>query len=125
MLAPHLRHASRTSGLVRAHTSRIFAYGSSEIIVRDAALRLARQGWPVRFYEDIPYVMREGAVEAALAETGGDGWQVETLFLEPEDFAARLDAIATYRSSLPLETFAGLVRDAGGGQPAERTWRVS
>ena len=93
-------------------------------IARNAALLLARQGWPVRFYEDVPYVMREGAVEEALAEIGGVGWQVETIFLEPEDFAARLEAISVYRSSLPIETFAGLVRDAGGGQPAERTWRV-
>jgi LmbE family N-acetylglucosaminyl deacetylase len=94
-------------------------------IVRDAALLLARQGWPVRFYEDVPYVMREGAVEEALAEArgaGADGWQVETVYLEPEDFAARLEATAAYRSSLPLETFAGLARDAGGGRPAERTW---
>jgi LmbE family N-acetylglucosaminyl deacetylase len=93
-------------------------------IVRDAALLLARQGWPVRFYEDVPYVMREGAVEKALAEAAATGWQVETLFLEPEDSAARLDAIALYRSSLPIETFAGIARDAGGGRPAERTWRM-
>jgi LmbE family N-acetylglucosaminyl deacetylase len=91
-------------------------------IVRDAALLLARQGWPVRFYEDVPYVMRKGAVGEALAEIGGDGWQAETVFLEPEDFAARLEAIAVYRSSLPLETFAGIARDAGEGRPAERTW---
>lgn len=93
-------------------------------IVRDAGLLLARQGWPVLFYEDVPYVMREGAVGEALAEIGGEGWQVDTVFLEPADFEARLEAIAVYRSSLPLETFAGIVRDAGGGRPAERTWRV-
>lgn len=96
-------------------------------IVRDAGLLLVRQGWPVRFYEDVPYVMREGAVGEALAAIGGDGagdWQVETVFLEPEDSAARLEAIALYRSSLPIETFAGIVRDAGGGRPAERIWRA-
>jgi LmbE family N-acetylglucosaminyl deacetylase len=92
-------------------------------IVRDAGLLLARQGWPVWFYEDVPYVMREGAVGQALAEIAGD-WRLETVFLEPEDSIAKLEAIALYRSSLPIETFAGIVRDAGGGRPAERIWRA-
>jgi LmbE family N-acetylglucosaminyl deacetylase len=94
-------------------------------IVRDAGLLLARQGWPVCFYEDIPYVMREGAVDQALTEVGGDDagcWRLQTVFLEPEDSEAKLEAIALYRSSLPIETFANIVRDAGAGRPAERTW---
>ena len=96
-------------------------------IVRDAGLLLARQGWPVRFYEDVPYVMRGGAVGEALAEIAGEEageWQLETVFLEPEDAEAKLEAIAIYRSSVPIETFAAIARHAGGGRPAERTWRA-
>jgi hypothetical protein len=71
-------------------------------IVREAGLLLGRQGWPVPLYEDVPYVMREGAVDQALAEIAGDlGSAVAALR------RARPDVVVVWREGQALSRRAG------------------
>jgi LmbE family N-acetylglucosaminyl deacetylase len=68
-----------------------------------AARILAGQGWQVRFYEDYPYVEREeGALEAALAARGIAHWQPVAVPLDEDDLAAKIEAIACYRSQVDV-----------------------
>jgi LmbE family N-acetylglucosaminyl deacetylase len=68
-----------------------------------AARSLAGQGWKVRFYEDYPYVEREaGALEAALAARGIDHWQPAAIPLNEDDLAAKIAAIACYRTQVDV-----------------------
>jgi LmbE family N-acetylglucosaminyl deacetylase len=68
-----------------------------------AARLLAGQGWQVRFYEDYPYVEREeGALAAALAARGIDRWQPVAIPLSEDDLAAKIAAIACYRTQVDV-----------------------
>jgi LmbE family N-acetylglucosaminyl deacetylase len=67
-----------------------------------AALILGAQGWGLRFYEDYPYVEGEGALSAALAAREAELWQPMLVALEEEDLAAKIDAIARYKSQLEV-----------------------
>jgi LmbE family N-acetylglucosaminyl deacetylase len=64
------------------------------------ALILRAQGWDLRFYEDYPYVEREGALSAALAARGAEHWQPTPMTLDEDDVAAKIEAIACYESQL-------------------------
>jgi LmbE family N-acetylglucosaminyl deacetylase len=65
-------------------------------IVNGAALRLAKRGYRVAFYEDYPYASQAGSVEAA----GVAGWRPELLHLDVADVAAWVKAAGYYRSQL-------------------------
>jgi LmbE family N-acetylglucosaminyl deacetylase len=65
-----------------------------------AALILRGQGWDLRFYEDYPYIEREGALSAALAARGAEHWQPRVTPLDEDDVAAKIEAIACYESQL-------------------------
>ena len=94
------------------------------------AAEAARQAIPadrLHFYEEFLYVEADGAVEAALAATGGR-WASEVLTLEPGELRLRLDASACYHSQIgPLfgsrpsmeERTSAQLRRTGG----ERVWR--
>ncbi|MCC6904799.1 MAG: PIG-L family deacetylase [Anaerolineae bacterium] len=78
------------------------------------------------YYEDYPYVLADGALEAALA---GGGWQAERIPLTGEALEARIRAIAEHRSQ--ISTFwagAEAMREAihafACARGGERFWRV-
>ena len=101
---------------------------------------LARAGWDVLFYEDLPYALRDGALETRRTALG------DALAPEPAavvDVAAtwdaKLAAILAYRSQLeavfryadagssPAEidaVMSAYARRVGAGAPAERFWRL-
>jgi LmbE family N-acetylglucosaminyl deacetylase len=69
-------------------------------LVCSAADRLAQRGVKVNFYEDFPYVLREGAREARLNELGGG---YEPLLVEmSEMLPLRLEAADRYASQITL-----------------------
>lgn len=97
-------------------------------LVLMAACILRAQGWLVRFYEDYPYVEREGALAAALAARGAPEWQSLVTPLDEDDLAARVEAIACYASQLGVlfggaeamrQRVRGYVTSVGG----ERLWQ--
>lgn len=98
-----------------------------------AADRLAQRKINVKFYEDFPYVTREGALESRQKELG--------IPMEPElvevsgHIPAKINAIAQYRTELPLlfgseenmenavQTYASSIRRTYPGIQIERFWR--
>jgi LmbE family N-acetylglucosaminyl deacetylase len=98
-------------------------------IVRAAGERWAVSRWQVLYYEDYPYAEKPEEVRAAL---GGDAAQAEWVELDQAALAAKVAAVACYRSQ--ISTFyadeaemAARVRAyaqaVGSGQTAERLWR--
>ncbi len=69
-------------------------------IVRAAAESLARQGVPLTFYEDFPYVARTG--EADWLPTVTDSLQPHTEALDDVAMQAKLEAISCYTSQLDI-----------------------
>ena len=67
-----------------------------------AATILRAQGWHVRFYEEYPYVEREGGAAAALAARGAQHWAPGVASLDEEDLVAKVRAIACYESQLEV-----------------------
>ena len=91
------------------------------------ALVLKAQGWRVRYYEDYPYVEREGALAAALAARGIQGWRYETVPLDEDDLAAKMRAIARYPSQVGVlfgdaQAMARRVRNYANSVGGERLW---
>lgn len=98
--------------------------------------RLVRQaaeasGRPLRYYEEYPYAEIPQAVETALGE---GPWEPLLTFLDEEALAAKVAAVACYRSQIStfwasVDEMAALVRAyalrVGQGRPAERAWRVT
>ena len=94
-----------------------------------AALTLKMQGWRVIFYEDYPYVEKEGALSQALTRRGMETWQPVVVPLDEADLAAKIRAITCYASQIGvlferveevpdrIRTYANLV----GG---ERLWQL-
>ncbi len=98
-----------------------------------AADRLAQRKINVKFYEDMPYAARQGALEARQRELG--------ITMEPEmveisgTARAKEDAITLYRSQVPqlfgsednmrqtLDRYAGSIRRTYPGIQIERFWR--
>ena len=107
----------------------------------NAGVQLARAGWDVWFYEDLPYALMPGALDRRLANLPA-GVELEPAAIVPVGNAwdAKIDAIFAYPSQ--LETIfthyvgVGASRDKvdaamreyasrrGDGVPAERYWRV-
>jgi LmbE family N-acetylglucosaminyl deacetylase len=93
-----------------------------------AAHILRAQGWGLRFYEDYPYVEREGALSAALAARGAKRRQPRVIPLDEDDLAAKIGAIACYESQLGVlfgdaEAMRDRVRDFVTRTGGERFWQ--
>jgi len=98
-------------------------------IVRAAGERWAALRWQVVYYEDYPYAEQPDEVTAALDQ---DTLESESVQLDEASLAAKVAAIACYRSQISsffadqaemaarVRAYAEIV---GGGQPAERLWR--
>lgn len=98
-------------------------------LVQWAARRLVPRGWRLRFYEDYPYVEKPALLEWALSL---GSWRAELEPMSEAVLAAKVEAVACYRSQLvPLfEDGAAMparvcayARGLGEGGPAERFWR--
>ncbi len=104
---------------------------------------LARDGWPVRFYEDLPYALKPGAFEARMAAIAETGVSLEPTVVVPvgESWETKLDAIFAYPSQLDTifrqyvgvgttrEEIGGVLMEyatrIGDGEPAERYWTLA
>jgi LmbE family N-acetylglucosaminyl deacetylase len=69
-------------------------------VVHLAAQQLLARGYRLGFYEDYPYAEAPGAVEEALAASPLRGWQKRVVPLEAVDVAAKVAALAYYRSQM-------------------------
>jgi len=69
-------------------------------VVHLAARHLLAMGYRLGFYEDYPYVEAPGALEDALEESPLQGWQRRVVALEAADLAAKVAALAYYRSQM-------------------------
>ncbi|MGE4243933.1 PIG-L deacetylase family protein [Ramlibacter sp.] len=99
----------------------------------EAGAQLAKRGVEVWAYEDLPYgIHTPEALTRRLVELQGRiGGEVAVPIADTLE--AKLDAIARYRTQLPVifrftDDWRGAVAahalSAGGGVPAERVWRV-
>lgn len=104
---------------------------------------LGRAGWPVRFYEDLPYALKPGAFESRMTSIAGSGVSLEPTVVVPvgEVWETKLDAILAYPSQLDTifrqyvgvgtsrEEIGGVLRAyatrVGNGVPAERYWTLA
>ncbi len=88
-------------------------------------------GRTLTYYEDFPYAEDPPAIRVALAETEAEA---EFVPLSEEALAAKIDAIACYRSQ--ISTFwvskdhvatrvRAFAQRTGGGKPAERYWQLT
>ena len=111
-------------------------------IVHLAAQELARSGWDVWFYEDIPYALKPGALDARLAEIRANA-QLEPVarIAAQSTWDQKIDAILRYPSQLETvflqyvgvgttrqEISAALsayATRAGDGVMVERFWRLN
>lgn len=98
-------------------------------------------GGALLFYEDFPYVARQGALELRLAQSGMQlepttvwlGTGLGTKIASIKAYASQLPELATSQLGRPAPAgeaaalFAAVVADyaqqVGGGAPAERLWR--
>ena len=70
-------------------------------LVFAAAAALAAAGWDVWFYEDVPYALREGALERRLAEISADhSLHLRGAVPAGADWDTKLDGILNYPSQL-------------------------
>lgn len=91
---------------------------------------LRHKGWSVAFYEELPYIETEHALERVLADK--PAWQAEQIALSEAALAAKVDAMGYYRSQIPVLYGNELVMSrriravanevAGGIGYAERIW---
>lgn len=105
----------------------------------EAGRLLARDGYEVWFYEDLPYSLKPERLERRLADLAG---QVEVAALVDVSsvWATKIDAIMAYPSQLPTifdyvavghsreqidAAMSAYARALGGGVPAERFWRLT
>jgi LmbE family N-acetylglucosaminyl deacetylase len=58
------------------------------------------------YYEDYPYTMQPGAVEAVLPPEDRGNWSAEVIALTDVDLTAKIDAVAAYKSQMS-SFFAG------------------
>ncbi len=67
---------------------------------------LRADGWQVGFYEELPYIEKEGALERSLGDKSlhpkGTLWRVEVMPISEAAMAAKIDAMAYYRSQIPV-----------------------
>lgn len=101
-------------------------------VVCSAGFQLAAAGFEVRFYEDLPYALRAGALASRVAAAALS--QIVELHEVTADFPRKLRAAQAYRSQIaPLfgseaAMFEGLLRyslslSEVGGRCVERLWR--
>jgi hypothetical protein len=69
-------------------------------IVHRVGRTLWTQGYSLAFYEDFPYAERPGALESALLAPRTMTWSVEEIPLEAVNLAAKVSAVAYYRTQL-------------------------
>jgi LmbE family N-acetylglucosaminyl deacetylase len=69
-------------------------------LVHAAARAFLDKGYPLAFYEDYPYAERAGALETALIAAGAEHWPAEARPLDAEDLAAKVSALAYYRTQM-------------------------
>ena len=69
-------------------------------LVFTAGAQLAREGWDVWFYEDLPYALREGALRDRLATAAVDLTPAAIIDVTAT-WKAKMDAILAYPSQLP------------------------
>jgi LmbE family N-acetylglucosaminyl deacetylase len=69
-------------------------------LVHTTACAFLDKGFAVAFYEDYPYAERPGAVEAALIAAGAEHWPAEARPVDPTDLAAKVSALAYYRTQM-------------------------
>lgn len=104
---------------------------------------LGRAGWPVRFYEDLPYALKPGAFEARMAAIAAAGIELAPSLVVPvaDVWETKLDAIFAYPSQLDTifrqyvgigtsrEEIGGVLGNyavrVGDGTPAERYWTLA
>lgn len=87
------------------------------LVVRRAAQSLQALGYRLALYEDYPYAEQESAVQAALdaVEAGAGDWHPQVLPLDALEVAAKVSALAYYRTQLP-------VLFGGGEAMPNRVW---
>jgi LmbE family N-acetylglucosaminyl deacetylase len=93
-----------------------------------AAHILEMEGWRVRFYEDYPYVEKEGALSAALATRRAQDWQQVITPLSENDLSAKIQAIVCYKTQLDVlfgsaEAMPERVRRYANWLGGERLWQ--
>jgi len=69
-------------------------------LVFTAGVQLAREGWDVWFYEDLPYALRDGALRDRLA-TASVNLTPAAIIDVTATWGAKMDAILAYPSQLP------------------------
>ncbi|GAB4405625.1 MAG: PIG-L family deacetylase [Anaerolineales bacterium] len=131
-LASEIRRFWRDAGRPKVYAMLAAGYHVDHQVVQAAVLRLvARDGLDVAWYEDYPYAEDQDAVRQAVAQSPLGALQPQIVRLAEEDLAAKCDAIARYRSQIPIfwQDEADMrrhVRDhalrMGGGFPAEQYW---
>jgi LmbE family N-acetylglucosaminyl deacetylase len=111
-------------------------------IVHLAGQELARQGWDVWFYEDIPYALKPLALDARLAEIRtAAGLEPVARIPAQQTWHQKIDAILRYPSQLETvfleyvgvgttrqeidEALSGYAARAGDGNMVERFWSLS
>lgn len=103
-----------------------------------AGIELARNGWEVWFYEDLPYALRKGVGEARIAETGeplsigatvdvSTVWdkKIAAIMAFPSQLAVIFGYVDSGHSRQEInETMKEYATSAGRGVPAERFWKL-
>ena len=131
-LASEIRRLWRQSGRPRLYAMLAAGQHVDHQVVQRAVLHLAeRDGLEVAWYEDYPYAEDQDAVRQAVAQSPLGALQPQSARLAEDDLAAKLDAIACYRSQIPIfwQDEADMRRHVrehalrmGGGVPAEQYW---
>jgi len=131
-LASQIRRFWRDAGRPKVYAMLAAGRHVDHQIVQAAVLRLVeRDGLEVAWYEDYPYAEDQEAVRQAVAESPLGVLQPQVVRLAEEDLAAKCDAIARYRSQIPIfwqdeadmrRHVRGHALRMGGGFPAEQYW---
>jgi LmbE family N-acetylglucosaminyl deacetylase len=104
-----------------------------------AGIELAKAGWDVWFYEDLPYALKSGAREARIDSSGfsfssaavvdvGSVWQskIDAIMAYPSQLAVIFGYVGAGHSREQIDAvMRSYATDAGGGTPAERFWKLA
>ncbi len=131
-LASEIRTLWRGAGRPKLYAMLAAGNHVDHQIVQLAVLRLVeRDGVDVAWYEDYPYAEDQDAVRRAVAQSPLPDLRPQVVHLSEEDMAAKCDAVACYRSQIPIfwqdeEDMRRHIRQhalrMGGGVPAEQYW---
>jgi LmbE family N-acetylglucosaminyl deacetylase len=102
-------------------------------LVNQAARLLSERGYRLAFYEDYPYAEDPERMGDALAAAGVERWTGEAISLSVSDVAAKVAALAYYRSQLavlfgepeamPSRVWSFAATRSPTAKLAERIWR--